>query len=117
MAYGITSESQLIDVGTINSGCDQVIAAAEKFVLCANSIQNASNGCTTKALSVDNTTMQPQLTADAEYIKNLKEYVESQMEGLKGAAAQIYAAQLAELQAYLEEQRRLEEAKKNNNNN
>lgn len=117
--YGvITSEGQLMDIGTIHGGCDQVIAAADKFVTCANHVQNAGDICTAKALSVDSTTMQPQLQSDSEFIKQIKADVESQMTALKGMADGIYAEQRADLAQWQEDQRRIaeEEAAKKNQN-
>jgi hypothetical protein len=77
MAYGITSESQLIDITAINNGCAQIEAAALYFEECAKKVFNASDMLDEKALAVDKTTMQPQLDADAEYIQSIKIAIEN----------------------------------------
>lgn len=104
MAYGITSSSQLIDIGTISKGCTQLQEAATKFEKCASLVQEAASICDANALSVDKTTMQPQLEADAEFIKSMKEAVDGFAVGIRDVATQIYAAQSQELEEYLAKQ-------------
>lgn len=111
--YGITNSSQLIDISTITKGCNQIDAAALKFEECANKILNASDTCDENALSVDKTTMQPQLDADAQYIQSIKEEIEKFTLGIKNVAMQIYAAQDQELNDYIAAQNA---AKANNGN-
>ena len=113
MAYNITSSSQLIDIATITRGCAQIEAAADKFEQCATLILNASNECNEQALSVDKTTMQPQLEADAEYIKSMKKAICDFTIEIKNVALQVYAVQEAELQAYIAQQ----QAQQNSNGN
>ena len=109
--YGIiTSEGQLMDIATIHGGCDQVVAAAEKFVTCANHVQSAGDICNARALSIDSTTMQPQLQSDADFIKHIKTDVKGQMDALKGMADGVYAEQRADLAQWQEDQRRKAEA-------
>lgn len=113
MAYNITSSSQLIDIATITRGCTQIEAAADKFEQCAALVLNASNECNADALSVDKTTMQPQLEADAEYIKSMKTAIYNFTLEIKNVALQVYAAQEAELNAYRAQQ----QAQQNSNGN
>ena len=70
--YNITSESQIIDITAITNACAKIEAAALHFEECAKKVLDASDLCDEKALSVDKTTMQPQLDADAEYIQSIK---------------------------------------------
>lgn len=107
--YGITSSSQLIDVTTISNGCTKIDEAAEKFVACAEKVSEAASICDANALSVDKTSMQPQLEADAEFIKSMKEAVNGFTSEIRNVATQVYAAQSNELNDYIESQQ-------NNNN-
>lgn len=111
--YGITSQSQIIDVSTISTGCSQLEAAAEKFSQCANIIETASSICDAKALAVEKTTMQPQLEADAQYIRSIGESIKSFAVAIRSVAAQVYAAQDNEYRNYLAE---LEAQKANQSN-
>ena len=98
--YNITSESQLIDTVTITRGCNQIDAAAQCFEECAKKVFNASDILDKNALSVDNTTMQPQLDADAEYIQSIKTAIENFTLQVKNIALQVYAEEQAELAEY-----------------
>ena len=114
--YGITSRSELIDIATISTGCSQLEVAAEKFIKCADLVDSAANICDSSALSVENTTMQPQLQADSEFIRSLQNVVSGFSTAIRSASSQVYAAQEAELAAYLEEQRKLAEQQAANTN-
>lgn len=109
--YNITSEGQLIDITTITNGCNQIETAAEKFEECAKKVFEARDICNDKALSVDKTTMQPQLKADAEYIQSLKTIINEFTLQMKNVALQIFAAQQKALADY-----KAAQAAKNNGN-
>ena len=100
MAYGITNSSQIIDTGTISNACTTIETIAENFERCAQKIENAASICDAKALSVDKTTMQPQLEADAEYIRSIKNAICDFTVEIRNVALQIYAAQKTELDTY-----------------
>lgn len=115
--YNITSSSQLIDVATISTGCSQIEAAAEKFIKCADLIDSAASICDANALSVDKTTMQPQLEADADYIRSMKDAADSFATAIRNVASQVYAAQSNELNNYIAEQEALKQQAANSNTN
>ena len=100
MAYGITSSSQLIDIITINDGVQMINSAAAKFEKCADLVLSASKICNEKALSVDKTTMQPQLEHDAEEIRKIKTYIEDYAVEVNNLAVQVLAGQQRELAEY-----------------
>lgn len=77
MAYGITSESQLIDIYTIMDGINKYRAAIESFEKCGQKVITASEICTAEALSVDNDTLQYPIEALGLEIQNLKEQLNS----------------------------------------
>lgn len=104
MAYGITSSSQIIDIGTISNGCTQLEETAKKFEECAKLVLEASSICDANALSVDQTTIQPQLEVDAEFIRSIKDAVDGFASGIRNVATQIYAAQSQELEDYIASQ-------------
>lgn len=102
--YGITSQSQLIDMDTISRGCTQLEAAAAKFGECAKIIDSAATICDGSALAVDKTTMQPQLEADADYIRSIQTSIENFVVGIRNVVFQIYVAQNNELATYQAQQ-------------
>ena len=52
MYYGITSESQLIDIGTIQSAVDKIKKTAEDFGACAKVVKESAAICDAEALEV-----------------------------------------------------------------
>lgn len=72
MEYGITSEKQLIDLGTIESGCNEIRNAGECYKNCAKKLEDAADICNINALSVDKKTMQPTMYEMATEIKRLE---------------------------------------------
>ena len=115
--YNITSESQLIDVATITNGCAKIEAAAQKFIEAAQHIYAGSDICNEKALSVDKTTMQPQLDADAEYVKSMQQAICDFTLEIKNVALQVYAEQQTELADYKYQQQLLAQQQAANNGN
>lgn len=106
MAYGITSESQMIDLGMINKGCDIIDEAAKDFTTSGNKVVSAGNTCNKDALSVDDKSMQPAIEELGETIKSLEGKVTSFTSQIRSLASQIYNTQFQELQAYQEAQRK-----------
>lgn len=106
--YGITSSSQFIDIATISDGCTQIEKAAEKFAECAKKVMEAAAICDANALSVDKTTMQPQLEADAQYIQSMQEAVKGFTSEIRNVSQQVYSAQSQELKEYLASQQEQE---------
>ena len=100
MAYNITSSSQLIDITTITNGCSKIEAAADYFEKSAKKMYSASDICDANTLSVDKTTMQAQLDADAQYVESIKTAIYNFTLEIKNLALQVYAEQQAELDAY-----------------
>ena len=115
--YNITNESQLIDITAITNVCTQIEAAAQHFEECAKKVFNASDMLDEKALSVDKTTMQPQLDADAEYIQSIKIAIENFTLQVKNVALQVYAEEQAELADYKAQQAALAAQQQAANNN
>lgn len=111
--YNITNESQLIDLTVITNGCAQIESAAQYFEECAKKVFNASNMLDKNALAVDETTMQPQLDADADYIQSIKIAIENFTLQVKNVALQVYAEQQAELANYKTQQLAAQQAANN----
>ena len=112
MGYGITSESQLIDINAIGSGCNAYISALAFFNDGANQIINAGHTCNEKALSVDGTSFESEITSIGDQINQLKDEYASYAEAVYAQAVQVYNAQVAELNEY----RRWLAAQQQNNN-
>ena len=100
MAYGITSESQLIDVGTIGSGCNAFVSALNVFSDGANQMISAGQTCNEKALSVDGTSFEADITSIGQQINQLRDEYASYADAVYAAAVQVYNEQVAELNAY-----------------
>ena len=105
MAYGITSTSQIIDINTILSGCAAYKNALRDFETCGNTVIKAGETCTSKALSVDNNTLQYPITDLGQAIKDLKTEYTGYAEDVEAQAKKIYNAQVAEYNDYVARQR------------
>lgn len=101
MGY-ITSESQLIDVKTIKSGCDIILSAGKAFDDCATEVEAASDICGIDVLSVDKKSMQPIMLELAQQIRTIKGILEEFSNSIQEVASQIYSAQYNQLQEYYE---------------
>ena len=111
MAYGITSESQIIDIGTIRSGCNQYISALDFYTDGGNQVIEAGSTCNAKALSVDGASFESEITQVGEKMKQLKDTYSSAAEAVYAQAVQVYNEQVAELNEY---RRKLAEQQKKN---
>ncbi len=100
MAFGITSESQLIDVNAIRKGCEAYIDALGFFVDGGNQIISAGNTCSAKALSVDGSSFQNDIIEVGYQIIALRDEYAACAENVYAQAVQIYNAQVAELNEY-----------------
>lgn len=111
MGYGITSTSQIIDVATIEAGCNAYKQALSDFDDCGSEVVQAGETCTKKALSVDDQTLQYPITDLGNAIKDLKGEYEGYADAVAAEARRIYNAQVAE---YNEYQRQLQQQQKQN---
>lgn len=102
MGYSITSESQFIDVNTIESGCNEIRNAGECYKNCAKKLEDAADICNINALSVDKMTMQPVMYEMATEIKKIRENINSFSENIQELAIDILNIQKRELAAYRE---------------
>ncbi len=100
MAYGITSEAQLIDIKTIQSGCRSFMEAVMIFWEAGQQVIAAGEQCGPKALSVDGASMKADIVEVGQEIGNLcKEYIDNANEVIE-QAVRIYNAQIDELNEY-----------------
>ena len=109
MAYGITKESQLIDLSTIKSACDKYKDALNDFEKCGVDVNSAGIMCNEKALSVDDNAIEITLTEMAEEIKNVKSQFSACADQVYADAVDIYNNQMTELNEY--NRRKAEEEK------
>ena len=100
MGYGITSESQLIDVDAIGAGCNAYISALGFFNDGASQMINAGHKCNAEALSVDGTSFETEIVGIGEQINQLKDTYASYAEAVYAAAVQVYNEQVNELNNY-----------------
>ena len=118
----ITSENQIIDIVTIDSGCKIIEEAARDYTTCANKIKEAASICTDQALSVEKKSMQPSIQDLGDSVATIQANIEYFTSQIRNVAMQIHTQQMTELTNYRmkkaqEEQARLEaerQAAKNN---
>ena len=95
--YNIKNRKELIDITTISKGCKIIETISEKISECAKHVEKAAEICDKNALSIDNTTMKPQLEADVEYIRKIKDDVLGFTATLMSVSASVYSAMETEL--------------------
>jgi len=113
MAYGITSPSQIIDLATITAGCNKLKEAVADFKTSGSTVIQAGQTCNSKALSVDEASLEFSITQLGEEMQDLEGTFSGYADQVIAEATQVYNAQVAEYEEYLKQ---LEEAKKNQNN-
>jgi hypothetical protein len=116
MAYGITSSSQLIDLDSIKAGCENYKDALDDFTKCGELVIYAGTTCSSKALSVDDSTLEYPINELGEEIKKLKTTYSSYADDVVAQATKIYNAQVSELNEYIRKQQELEAQQQNSNN-
>lgn len=104
MAYGITSESQIIDLSTILSGCSAYKTALNDFDKSGTTVIKAGETCNKKALEVDGDTLEYPITDLGQAIKDLKNEYSGYADEVEAEARRIYNEQVAELNAYRAQQ-------------
>lgn len=112
MAYGITSQSQIIDLEAIVAGCNEFKNSLDDFESCGNEVQEAGKTCSKKALSVDDSTFEYPITDLGEAIKDLKDEYIGYADEVIAQATQVHSAQVAEYNEYI---RKLQEQQNQNN--
>lgn len=117
MAYGITSQSQIIDLKTIITGANQFKSTLDDYERCGKAVIAAGETCTKKALSVDDSTLEFSITDLGNEIKNLKSTFTGYIDDLVAQATQVYNAQVAEYNEYVRQQQILAQQQAANGNN
>lgn len=96
MVYGITNESQMIDIDTITKGINKYLEVIDAFEKSGKKVISASQICNTEALSIDDTTLQYPIESLGIEIKALKEKLNTIANEL------LYEAQRVRQQQYNE---------------
>ena len=107
----ITSESQIIDVVTIDSGCKIIEEAARDYTTCANKIKEAASICTDQALSVEKKSMQPSIQDLGDSVATIQGNIEYFTSQIRAVATTIYSQQMTELNNYREQKAKEEQAR------
>lgn len=115
MAYGITNESQIIDINAISSGVAKYKQAVEDFDTCGSKVVQAGQTCNAEALSVDNASMQYPIESLGKEIQSLKEQLCAIADELLYEAKVVHSAQWNELNEY-KRQLELQKQQQGNNN-
>jgi len=98
--YGITDESQLIDIETIRNGCEIFKSTTDSFSMCGDEVCAAAEMCNKKALSVDDATLEYPINELGKKIKNIKSEYTEYADALYAQALKIYNEQKIELAEY-----------------
>ena len=106
MAYGITNQSQIINLDEIKTGCNMLASAAEALKEYGNSVVNISDICDTKALSANGKSMVPVIQEKGATIVKIGEELSEYASNLLEAASEVYRIQNNEYAAYVEEQKK-----------
>ena len=109
MAYGITSESQLIDIYTIMDGINKYRVAIEDFVASGKKVITASEICSADAMSVDNDTLQYPIESLGTEIQALKDQLNAIADEVLYEAQLVRQAQYNELLEYQRQQALLQQ--------
>ena len=102
MAYGITSEKQVIDTLAIRRLCESVKEQLNDFDRAISFIEEARDICNKDALLVEGMTMQGNFDTVIEYVNNVKQNISGYMNYLIDESGKIRDRQLAELEHYRE---------------
>ena len=100
MGYGITSKSQLIDVGTIQSGCQAYINALDFFETGGKQLVDAGSLCNAQALSVDGCSFQADIDQMGQSAIQEKAKLINAATSVYNEAVSVYNAQVKELNEY-----------------
>lgn len=101
MGYGITSQSQLIDINTIKTGVENFKQALCGLERSGVEVEEAGNTCNAKALSVDGSSLSFSITDLGVEMKEVKKILCDYADELYSVAKQIYNQQVSELNEYL----------------
>lgn len=105
MAYGITRESQIIDLNSIERGCAKLQEAATRLIKYGKSVANISEICDTNALSANGKSMVPVIQENGNTIIQIGNELAAYATSLQTAAKDVYRIQRNEYASYLEEQK------------
>ncbi len=111
----ITSESQLIDIQTIKSGCTALKLAAADFSMSGNAVIEAGETCSEKALSIDKNTLEYAISDIGEEMVRCRSEIERFADTVLAEAVKVYNNQVTELNSYYRELE--QQAMQQNNNN
>ena len=109
MAYGITDDSQLIDIQTIMDGINKYRAAIDIFEKCGQTVINASETCNEEAMSVDNNSLQIEIETLGIEIKDLKKQLNIIADEMLTEAQMVRQKQYNELVEYKRQQALLQQ--------
>ena len=102
MAYGITSEKQVIDTLAIRRLCASVKEQLKDFDKAISLIEKARDECNKDAMLIEGMTVQGNFDTVIEYVENVKRNINGYMNYLIDESGRVRDSQLAELEYYRE---------------
>lgn len=120
----ITNKNQIIDKQQIIEGCNKLEAAFQDFTQCAKLVSEAAVTCSPKALSVENSSMQPVIEELATTFFTYETNIQKVTDAIKRAVEKQYNNEVAAFERYQaelkakqeQEEKAKQEQEKNANN-
>lgn len=107
----ITNKNQIIDKQQIIDGCNKLEAAFQDFTQCAKLVSEAAVTCSPKALSVENSSMQPVIEELATTFFTYESNIQKVTDAIKKAVEKQYNNEVAAFERYQAELKKQQEEK------
>lgn len=104
LTYGITDESQMIDVQGVQAACAKICEAAKDFTTSAGKVQDAKGYCGKGALEVEGKTMEDSFDQVSNALGEVEKSINEFANSIQNTANAIWSQQWNELQEYRAQQ-------------
>lgn len=100
MTYGITDESQMIDLQGVQAACAKICEAARDFTTSAKKVDDAKSYCGKGALEVEGKTMEDSFDQVRDALGQVEKSIVDFANSIQSTANAIWSQQYNELQEY-----------------
>ena len=97
----ITSEEQIIDYASIESGANQLLNVAESFKECSKKLNEAATICDASALSINGKSYQDKIYELAKQMNSISIEIATYVSNVITKASELYNQQTAEYNNYI----------------
>ena len=98
--YGITDESQMIDLQGVQAACTKICEAAHDFTTSAQKVDDAKGYCGKGALEVEGKTMEDSFDQVRDALGQVEKSIIDFANSIQSTANSIWSQQYNELQEY-----------------